>query len=95
MLPVVYVLIGSNPAPHRIDSIAQVRCVSPMTPIVVVLSRNTTMATEVEGLNTRIVFSDALRTTGPHRSYIGRVRHRLGKKRGFWRFTTEWFFLIE
>jgi hypothetical protein len=95
MLPVVYVHIGSKPAPHLVDSIAQTRCVSPATPIFVILSRDTTMAADVKGPNTTVVFSDTLQTTDSHLAYVRNVRRRLGKKRGFWRFTTERFFLIE
>ena len=95
MLPVVYVHIGGNPAPHLVDTIGHTRRVSPSTPIFVVLSRNTTMAEAVAGKNTAIVYSDALRPTAAHQTYIGSVRRRLGKKRGFWRFTTERFFLLE
>ncbi len=95
MLPVVYVHIGSKLAPHLGDSIAQTRHVSPSTPIFVVLSGNTTMAEAVAGKNTTIVYADALQPNAAHRTYIGSVRRRLGKKRGFWRFTTERFFLLE
>ena len=95
MLPVVYVHIGSKPAPHLVDTIAQTRHVSPTTPIFVVLSRNTTMAEAVAGQNTTVVFSDTLRPTATHKAYIDSVRRRLGKKRGFWRFATERFFVLE
>ena len=95
MLPVVYVHIGSRPAPHLLDSIGQTRRVSAMTPIFVVLSRDTVMAAEVAGPNTTVVYADALAATEAHDAYIRSVRRRLGKKRGFWRFATERFFLIE
>ncbi len=95
MLPVVYVHVGSKPAPHLIDSIVQTRRVSPATPIFAILSRNTAMAAEVESHNAKIVWSDTLQMTAAHADYVGNIRRRLGKKRGFWRFATERFFLIE
>ncbi len=95
MLPVVYVHIGTKPAPHLTESIGQTRRVSPTTPIFVILSRDTAMAAEIAAPNTTIVYADTLPETEAHDTYIGSIRRRLGKKRGFWRFTTERFFLIE
>ena len=95
MVPVIYVHIGSKPAPHLIDSLEQTRVVSPTTPIFVILSRDTVMTREVEGPSTTVVFSDTLRMTDSHEAYARSVRRRLGKKRGFWRFATERFFFLE
>ena len=95
MIPIVYVHLGDKPAPHLIDSIRQSRRVAKDADIYAVLTRNTAMASAATQAGASIVYSDGLTPTEAHKSYISSVRRRLGKKRGFWRFATERFFLIE
>ncbi len=95
MLPIIYVHIGDRDAPHLVESVEQTSRAAPSAPVHVILSRNTTMAKALRPLAVTIRYSDELTSTGHHRSYVGHIRRRLGKKRGFWRFATERFFLIE
>ncbi len=95
MLPLVYVHLGDKPAPHLINSMRQSRRMAKGSSIYAVLTRNTVMAEAAVGTGAQVVYADDLSPTPAHRLYIGSVRRRLGKKRGFWRFATERFFFIE
>lgn len=95
MLPIVYVHLGNRSAPHLIDSILQSRIASPSSRIFVALSDNTVMADAAAAAGATVVNAERLSKTPQHRRYIDSVRRRLGKKRGFWRFATERFFVIE
>jgi hypothetical protein len=53
------------------------------------------MARTATDAGAKVVYSDSLTPTASHRSYMGNVRRRLGRKRGFWRFATERFFFID
>jgi hypothetical protein len=92
-IPIVYVHLGDKPAPQLVESIVQARRVSPQNPVYVILTRNTTMAGLSE-FGARIVYAEELRQTDAQRLYVSNVRKRLGKRRGFWRFTTERFFTL-
>ena len=95
MLPIVYVHLGDKPAPHLIDSIRQSRRMSKSADIYVIVTQNTAMAAAATEAGARVVYAERLPPTASHRLYMNRVRRRLGKKRGFWRFATERFFFIE
>jgi len=95
MFPIVYVHIGDRAAPHLTESVGQSLRASPDAPVHVVLSPNTVMAEPLAKLGAQITLSSDLKPTPEHRSFMRRVRRRLGKKRGFWRFATERFFYLE
>lgn len=95
MLPIIYVHLGDKPARHLIDSIGQSRRVAKAADIYAILTPNTTVAAEATKAGATVIYSDSLSHVAAHEDYIGAVRRRLGKKRGFWRFATERFFLIE
>ena len=95
MLPIIYVHLGDKPAGHLINSIRQSRRMAKTSDIYAILTPNTVMAPAVKDAGAQVIYADGLPPTASHRSYIGSVRRRLGKKRGFWRFATERFFFIE
>lgn len=95
MLPIVYVHLGDKSAPHLADSIRQSRRMAKSTEIFAILTRNTVMAADVTEAGASVLYSDTLSPTAAHRRYMRDVRRRLGKMRGFWRFATERFFIIE
>lgn len=94
-LPIVFVHMGDNPAPHLLDSVDQALRVSPNTPIHVVVTRNSVVAAELGTRPVALHLAEDLTKTATHEAYIALVRRRLGKKRGFWRYATERFFVIE
>ena len=46
-------------------------------------------------LRVEMHYADELPLVAPHRAYVSHVRRRAGKKKGFWRFATERFFVLE
>ena len=93
--PIIYVHLGGSPAPHLIASIRQTRRAAPDNAVWVVVSRDSTITGEIEAADARWFPAEDLKRTEQHDRFVGSVRRRLGKKRGFWRFATERFFYIE
>ena len=95
MTPILYVHLGPRLAPHLLESIDQAHFVSPATPVHVVVSRNTAMAPALVQHRVELHYVEELPRIASHRTYISHVRRRAGKRKGFWRFATERFFVLE
>lgn len=92
---IVFVHLGDVPAPHLVQSARQAMRVAPTSRVVAVLSSNTVMADQLAAIGARIVKTTELRPTYAHDVFTDNVRRRLGKKRGFWRYASERFFVLE
>ena len=94
-IPIIFVHLGAQPAPHLIDSIRQARRASRGSLVFAVLSEATTIAEEARDAGAIILCAEGMQQTVEHMLFVSSVRRRLGKKKGFWRFATERFFYLE